>query len=61
MWKARDLWSAPVEWSNHELQGGKSDESMQSSAATIGGHPPSGACCAISVRQYVVIKGCAAT
>ncbi len=34
-----------------------SDESIQSSAATIGGHPPSGGCCAISVRQCVVVKG----
>ena len=25
-WKARDLWSAPVEWSNHEMQERKSNE-----------------------------------
>ncbi len=63
IWKARDLWSAPVEWSNHEMQGRKSNESMQASlaAATTGGHSPSGGCCAFSVRQFVVVKGCAAT
>jgi len=44
IWKAQDLWSAPVEWSNHEMQAQKSNESMQSSAAAIGGHPPSGGC-----------------
>jgi len=27
---------------------------------TIGVHPPSGGCCAISVRQYAVVKGCVA-
>ena len=57
-WKARDLWSAPVEWSNHEMQERKSNESMQSSAATIGGHPLSGGCCAIAVMQYAVVRGC---
>jgi len=61
IWKARDLWSAPVEWSNHGMQAQKSSESMQSSAATSGAHPPSGGCCAMSVRQHVVVKGCAAT
>ena len=40
IWKARDLWSAPVEWSNHGMQAQKSNESTQSSAAAIGGHPP---------------------
>jgi len=60
IWKARDLWSAPVEWSNHGMQAQKSSESMQSSAATMGWHPPSGGCCVISVRQCVVVKGCAA-
>ncbi len=59
IWKARDLWSAPVEWSNHGMQAQKSSESMWSSAATCGGHPPSGGCCAMSVRQHVVVKGCA--
>ena len=59
-WKARDLWSA-VEWSNLEMQKLKSNESIQSSAATIGGHPPSSSRCAMSVRQHVVVNGCAAT
>jgi len=35
IWRARDLWSAPVEWSNHEMQVQKPYESMQSSAATM--------------------------
>jgi len=57
---AQDLWFAPVEWSSHETQERKANELMQSSAATISGHPPSGGCCAVSVRQYAVVKGCAA-
>jgi len=44
IWKARDLWSAPVEWSNHGMQERKFNECMQSLAATIGGHLPSGGC-----------------
>ena len=60
IWKARDLWSAPVEWSSHGMQAQKPSESMQSSAATTGWHPPSGGCCAISVRQHSVVKGCSA-
>ena len=46
-WKARDLWSAPVEWSNHEMREHEPSESMQSSAATSGGHPPAGSRCLI--------------
>ncbi len=61
IWKARDLWSAPFEWSNHGMQAQKPSESMQSSAATTGWHPPSGGCCAICVRQHSVVKACSAT
>ena len=50
-WKARDLWSAPVEWSNDEMQERKCNEPMQSSAATIGGRSPSGGCWVMAILR----------
>ncbi len=51
-WKLRDLWSAFVEWSRHEMQEWSTGECMQSSAATSDGHPPVGSCCAGIRRQF---------
>ena len=51
IWKARDLWSAPVKWSNHGMQAQKSSESMQSSAATVVGILRAAALCEAAVRR----------
>ena len=57
-WKARDLWSAPVERSSHEMQEQTSDESMQPSATVCGVQPPDGGRCAPSAGQQIVIWHC---
>lgn len=49
IWTARNLWSAPIEWSRHGMQERQSGEPMQSLLATSGGHPSAGSRCASSV------------
>ncbi len=59
IWEALDLWPVFIEWSSDESQQGKSDESMQSCAATWQAFSSQWALDFLR-SQHSVTEGCAA-